>query len=462
MRHNRSMRLRMSGPFAGFCAAIAMVLVVSSGAQLAVATTTKAKTNMKIQQVTSPGGITAWLVEERSVPLIAVRFAFDGGNAQDPAGRPGVANFLSVMLDEGAGDLTAEAYQERQEEIAMRMSFGDGRDAFFGNFETLTENREAAGELLRLALTKPRFDQAAIERMRKQLQANLAFAAKNPNRVAQKTWNEIAYEGHPYGLPSAGTAESLSAITGEDLEAYRSRVFARSNLKIAVVGDIDAKALGLYLDKIFGDLPEDPQLNPVPPVELRKPGLTKVVDMPVPQSVVVLGMQGIARSDPDFVPAYVMNHILGGGGFSSRLMNEVREKRGLAYSVQSYLRAQDAGSALMAQVATKNEKVAESISVIRAEMKQLAENGVDEEVLRNAKSYLTGSYPLRFDTNSKIASQLLGIQQEKLGIDYVDKRNDLINAVTLADIKRLAQRLLKVDQLVITVVGQPVNVKTGG
>ena len=441
---------------------LVLACAVFASAPAPVAATTKANVKMKIQEVTSPGGIKAWLVQEHSVPLIAMRFAFQGGSAQDPDGLAGVANFLSVMLDEGAGDLTAEVYQERQEEIAMRLSFGDGRDAFYGNFETLTQNRKAAAELLRLALTKPRFDQDAVERMRAQLQANLAFAAKNPNRVAQKTWNEMAYAGHPYGQPSSGTAESLAKISGSDLEAYRSRVFARSNLKIAVVGDIDATALGAYLDEIFGALPKEPKLNPVPQTKLNGAGKTEVVEMPVPQSVVVLGVQGIARSDPDFVPAYVMNHILGGGGFSSRLMSEVREKRGLAYSVQSYLSANDAGSALMAQVATKNEKVAESISVIRAEMAKLAENGVSEEVLNNAKSYLTGSYPLRFDTNAKIASQLLGIQQEDLGIEYVNERNAKIKAVTAADIKRLGERLLKVDQLMITVVGQPLNIETGG
>ena len=200
----------------------------------------------------------------------------------------------------------------------------------------------------------------------------------------------------------------------------------------------------------------------MPETELANAGRTEVIKMPVPQSVVILGLAGLRRSDPDFIPAYVMNHILGGGGFSSRLMNEVREKRGLAYSVYSFLSAGDHAGALVAQVATKNEKVAESIDVIRAEMKRLVDEGVKEEDLANAKSYLTGSYPLRFDTNSKIASQLLGIQQEDLGIDYVNKRNDLINAVTLADIKRLAARLLKVEQMVVTVVGQPENVKSGG
>ena len=445
-----------------FAPILALLAVAALPGPAAEAKSTKAGQTMKIQEVTSPGGIKAWLVEEHSVPLLAMRFAFRGGNTQDPPELPGVANFMSVMMDEGAGDMPAEAFQERMEEIAMRMSFGDGRDAFFGNFETLTVNRDAATDLLKLALTKPRFDDTALERMRKQLQSSLAFAAKNPNRVAQKTFNEIAYQGHPYSRPSTGTKESLDKITAKDLEAYRSRIFARDNLKISVVGDIDAATLGTMLDKVFGDLPAKAELAKVPATELANAGRTEVIEMPVPQSVVILGLAGLRRSDPDFIPAYVMNHILGGGGFSSRLMHEVREKRGLAYSVYSFLSAGDHAGALVAQVATKNEKVAESIDVIRGEMKRLVEEGVPEKDLANAKSYLTGSYPLRFDTNSKIASQLLGIQQEDLGIDYVNKRNDLINAVSVADIKRLAARLLKVEQMLVTVVGQPENVKSGG
>ncbi|MGI9523491.1 MAG: M16 family metallopeptidase [Hyphomicrobiaceae bacterium] len=439
-----------------------LVFSGSFSAPYSVVANTKAERSMRIQEVKSPGGIVAWLVEEHSVPLIAMRFSFEGGSAQDPADRPGVSNFLTTMLDEGAGELTSEAFQERAEEIAMRLSFTDGRDAFFGSFETLTQNKDAAAEMLYLALTRPRFDPPAIERMRKQLLSRLAFAAKNPNRVADKVWSELAYPSHPYGRPSSGTPESVAAIDADDLENYRSRVFARDNLKIAVVGDIDAEALGRYLDRIFGDLPGTAQLKPVPDIELANPGRTEVVAMPVPQSVVIAGTSGIARDDPDFVPAYVMNHILGGGGFSSRLMNEVREKRGLAYSVFSYLSARDHGAAIVAQVATKNEKVSQSIEVIRREMRRLAETDVSQEDLDNAKSYLTGSYPLRFDTNSKIANQLLGIQQEGLGIDYVDRRNDLIKAVTKEDIRRLARRLLKADDLVIVVVGQPKNIHSGG
>jgi zinc protease len=420
------------------------------------------KSTMKIQAVTSPGGIKAWLVEEHSVPLIALKFAFAGGSSQDPDGKEGVANFLTAMLDEGAGNLDAAAFQERMEELAVRMSFQDGRDTFYGNFQSLTKNRDQAIELLRLALTKPRFEKSSAERIRAQLASNLAFASKNPNQVASKAWVATAFPNHPYGRPSSGTLESIAKIEPADLEAFRKRVFSREHLKVAVVGDIDAQTLGKLLDRVFGELPAKSELHRIPPIKLSAKGKLDVVSLPVPQSVVVFGSQGIKRHDPDFMAAFVMNQILGGGGFNSRLMEEVREKRGLAYGVYSYLQYYDGAEFFAGRVATKNEKVSESLNIIKAELKRMADKGPTEEELADAKSYLTGSYALRFDTSAKIASQLLGIQVDELGIDYVSKRNAMINAVTLDDVKRVAKRLLGTNGLIVTVVGQPKHLTNGG
>ena len=412
---------------------------------------------MNIQEVISPGGISAWLVEEHRVPLIAMRFAFSGGSAQDPEDKPGVANFVSVMLDEGAGSLSAEQFQERQEELALRMSFSAGRDSFYGNFETLAANLEPSAGLLKLALGEPLFEEAAVDRLRGQLLTNLAFAEKDPRRVAQWLWSRRAYPDHPYGRPADGTTQSIAAISGADLKAYAKRVFAKSHLKVAVVGAIDAASLGELLDQVFGDLPATAQLQELPEVTLGHQGETEVIRMPVSQSVVLAGLPGILRNHPDYVPAFVMNHILGGGTFSSKLMTEVREKRGLAYSVSSHLSSSEHAGALIAQFATKNESVSEAIDVTRSQMKLIAENGVSEEELRDAKSYLTGSYPLRFDTNGKIATQLLGIQLENLGKDYPDTRNDLVNAVSRDDIERVAKELLATEKMMIAVVGEPEN-----
>jgi len=415
---------------------------------------------MKIQEVKSPGGITAWLVEEHSVPLVALRFAFSGGNAQDPAGKEGLANFISAMMDEGAGDIDATKFQERMEEVAMRMSFDDDRDNIYGTVEMLTQNRDRSLELLRLAVTKPRFDADAVERVRQQLLASLAYADRDPEKLAGKAWRALAYPGHPYGRPANGTTESVSAIGRNDVAGYWKRVFARDTLKVVAVGDIDAATLSAALDHVFGELPAKSELAPIARVEAKGGAQQKVIDLDVPQSVVVFGHNGLMRKDSDFIPAYVVNHVLGGGSFASRLMEEVREKRGLAYSVYSHLQPNAKGALFSGSVATKNEAVAQSLDVIRGELKRMAESGPTPEELDSAKKFLIGSFPLRFDTNAKIASQLISFMVDDLGIDYVDKRNGLVEGVTLEDAKRVAKRLLGTDDLIVVIVGKPAKLSS--
>jgi len=348
------------------------------------------------------------------------------------------------------------------EELAVKISFDDARDSFYGNFETLTANRDQAVELLRLALTKPRFDQDAVDRVRNQLLANLAYAAKSPDKVAAKAWSARAFEGHPYGRATEGTSETLQKISRQDLEDYRKRVFARDTLRVVAVGDIDAATLGPLLDKVFGGLAAKAKLDTVTTKTPAAKDKLEVIEMDVPQSVAQFGLPGMARKDPDFMAAFVLNQILGGGGFASRLTEEVREKRGLAYSVYSYLQPYKHAPIFGGGVATKNEEIAQSLDVIRAELKRMADEGPTQVELDNAKKYLTGSFALRFDSNSKIANQLLWMLQEDMGIDYVDKRNALVEAITLEDTKRAAKRLLKTDDLIITVVGKPKGLQPRG
>ena len=439
---SRSQRLTS----AGMLALVTLVILFSS---------MRPGNAMDIKQVKSPGGIEAWLVESRQVPLLALRFAFTGGSSQDPADKSGVAHFLSGMLDEGAGDLDAAEFQERMEDIAMRMKFDDSRDTFYGTVQTLTKNRDDAMDLLKLALTKPRFDEDAIDRVRRQLLASLAYEAKSPDRLAARKWFETAFKDHAYGTSPRGTEASLRQIGSAELEAFRKKNFAKSNLKIVAVGDITEAELGKLLDDVFGDLPEKAQLEEVAETKPARGGRLEVVEMDVPQSVAVFGMGGLKRKDPDFLAAFVLNHIIGGGGFSAILMEEVREKRGLAYSVYSYLNPMDHSAIYMGSVATKNDAIAESLDIIRSELMKIAEEGVTEESLKNAKSYLSGSYALRFDTNSKIASQLLGILVEDMGIEYVKDRNALIEALSVDDLKRAATRFLTPEDLIVVVVGKP-------
>jgi zinc protease len=450
MRPHRPRALRRS---AGTVLALAAFALVALGASTADAT--------KVERVVSPGGIEAWLVQEKSVPLISVDFAFRGGAIQDPADQAGVANMVAALLDEGAGELDSKAFHERLEEKAIQLGFSAGRDRFRGSLRTLLEHRDDAVELLRLALTVPRFDGDEVERVRGQVLAGLRRETTSPNEIAGKRWWSTAFPDHPYGRPVSGTLESVPRIGVSDLKDYARRVFARDTLKVAVVGDIDAAGAGALLDKVFGALPARAELAPV--VEARPQGLGRriVIELDVPQAVVTFGGPGIARKDPDFMAAYIVNHILGGGSFSSRLYREVREKRGLAYSVYSSLVWLDHAAMFMGGTGTRADRAGETIAVIEQEISRLAESGPTEEELARSKSYLKGSYALGFDTSAKIAGQLVQIQLDELGIDYIDRRNGLIEAVTFEDVRRVAKRLLD-SGLLVTVVGRPQGVKDHG
>ena len=417
---------------------------------------------MKIQRVISPGGIEAWLVESHDNPLIAMRFAFRGGSSQDPQGKEGLAYFVTAMMDEGAGPFDAVGFQERAQALAMRMDFDASRDVMLGNVQTLSANKDEVFDLVRLALTEPRFDQDAIERVRAQILAGLKFDENDPGTVASLAWDRLAFGDHPYGRPIKGSKASIASMTREDLKDYVARVFARDKLVISVVGDVDAETLGRTLDHVFGNLPANSTLSSVAEAEPPLGPTREVIEMDVPQSVAQFGHRGIARKDDDFIAAYVLNYIIGGGGFASRLMEEVREKRGLAYSVHSNLFPYQHGSVFVGNVATKNEAVGRSLDVIESELRRLAEQGPTAEELASAKSYLTGAYALRFESSSSIANQLLWIQIEDLGIDYVHRRNALVEAVTLDDIKRVAKRLIEADRLITTIVGKPVSAAAPG
>ncbi|QRG09557.1 insulinase family protein [Xanthobacter dioxanivorans] len=415
----------------------------------------------RITEVTSPGGIKAWLVHDTTLPLIAVEFAFIGGASQDGKDLPGLANLTASLLDEGAGTLDAEAFQRALADHAVELHFDAGRDDVRGSLRTLSDNRDKAFELLRVAVSEPRFDTEAVERIRAAQMAMLRRRSTEPNSIANERWFALAFPGHPYGRPVDGTLESMPRISRDDIAGFAKRSLARSNLRVAVVGDIDAAELGKRLDATFGALPATATLTPVANVTPQKIGTVDVIPLDVPQSVVVMGTGGLERRDPDFIPAFVLNHILGGSAFSSRLFKEVREARGLAYSVYSYQVALSHTGLWFAGTATKNERAGESISIITDEFRKILKDGPSQTELDEAKSYLTGSYALRFDTSSKVAGQLLQIQLDELGIDYIDKRNALITAVTLDDLKRVAGRLATARDALTVVVGKPQGLSGG-
>jgi len=414
-----------------------------------------------IERIVSPSGIEAWLVHEPAVPVVALNFSFAGGASQDSDEKAGAASLTTNMLDEGAGDLDSSAFHERLERRAIEMSFSVGRDFTYGSLRTLKENREEAVELLRLALNLPRFDAEPLERVRGQVLSGLRRASTDPNSLASRRFWATAYPGHPYGRENRGTLESVARIGADDLRDFARRVFARDGLKIGIVGDIDAKAAGEMIDRVFGALPAKGDLRPVPDVTMQGQGTRSVIDVDVPQAVVIFGAPGLARSDKDFMAGYIANHILGGGSFSSRLYSEVREKRGLAYGVSESLVWFKHSAVVIGGTQVRADRTGDALSIIEQEVKRMGEAGPTADELAKAKSYLKGSYILGLDTSTKIASQLIQIQNDNLGIDYMTRRDGLIDAVTLDDVKRVAKRLFS-HGLLVTIAGRPKGVTSVG
>ncbi len=407
-----------------------------------------------VQRVTADG-IEAWLVEDHSNPIIAVGIAFRGGATLDPAGKEGLARMTAALLDEGAGELDSQAFQGRLEDLAIRLRFSAGLDSFGGGLRTLTDNRDAAFDMLRLALTEPRFDAEPVARIRSQIAAGLRQSAEDPDNVANERLFATLFPDHGYGRPVEGTLESIEAINDDDLRGFVDRRLARDNLVIGVVGDITPEELARLLQSTFGGLPAAAVPADVPEVAPVTGGGTIVVEKSARQSAIVFAQRGLKRGDPDFYAATVLNHILGGGSFTSRLYDQVREQRGLAYSVHTSLAPLDHTALIVGGAGTANERAAETVSVIRDQWRQVAEGGVNADELADTKTYLTGSFPLRFTSSGRIARILVAMQMEELGIDYLDRRNGLIEAVTLDDVNRLAATLLNPDALTFVVAGQP-------
>ena len=395
----------------------------------------------KIQRLISPGGIEAWFVQDATVPLIAMEYAFGGGASQDPADKAGVGNMVADLLDEGSGDLDSKTFHERLDRRAIELSFSSSRDYFRGSLRMLKDTRDEAFDLLRSALTSARFENDDIERIRAQLLSGLRRDTSNPGSLASRKFLEVAFGDHPYGRPATGTLQSLPKIDVNDMRDYVRRVLAKDTLKIAVVGDVDAATLGKLLDQTFGGLPAKAELTPVADIEAAKPPQRTFIPLDVPQTVVTFGGPGIGRHDPDFMAGYVVNHILGGGTLSSRLYREVREKRGLAYSVYESLMWMDHSALFVGNTGTRADRAGETVDAITKEIRRMAEEGPTQQELDEAKSYLKGSQMLALDTSSKLASALLQYQLDRQSIDYIEKRNAIVDAVTLDDAKKAAKRL---------------------
>ena len=412
----------------------------------------------EVKEITSSNGFKAWLVEEHALPLVAVRITFRAsGSAFDPDGKEGRANMTSALLMEGAGDLDARAFSDAVESRAIGMTMGVDEDLFNVSLESLSEHKDKAFYYLGLALTKPRFDTNAIERVKNQTLSIINEQQSRPGYLISRGWREIAFGAHPYGKEPLGTQATLPDLAKSDFENYAKRYLTKQNILVSAVGDITPEELSRLLDEHLGALPDryDPDSS-VAEVTLPTTAHTKTIALDVPQTMVAFGSAGIKRSDPDYLAAYVMNQILGGGGsLSAKLGREIREKRGLAYAVFSELDPLAHAGSWRGGFATRNEQVDDAISVLNDTLRDFANHGPADQEFKDAKTYLTGAFPLSLDSNADIAQFLIVMQLNQLGIDYLDRRNAMIEAITKDHVAAMAKKLADPARLQIVLVGKP-------
>lgn len=413
-----------------------------------------------IKVVTTRLGLRVWLVQDKSVPVLSLSFSLPGGTATDPAGQSGVTSLMATLLTDGAGWLDGQAFRQSLEDAAASLRFGASLDRLGGSLRVLAATRDEGFALLRLALIQARFAPDMIEQRRTQTIASLNQASQRPSSVAARTLMTTEFAGYPYAADPDGTPDDLRKLTTSDLERRAAALLERRGLVIAVVGDIEADDLARQLDHVFGGLPEGtlPPALPewTPPTRPR----TVVVERPVPQSTALLALPGVLRHDPDWYAVVALNHILGGGGQRSRLFTEVREKRGLAYGASSSLRAYSKAGLIVISTASANERIAETLGVVRTVLARLRAEGPTEQELADAKTYLGGALSLSLDSSPAIAGLLLSMQVDGLSPDHLTRRDRLIEAVTLDDVRRLAHRLLNDELLTTVVVGKPAGIVT--
>lgn len=414
---------------------------------------------LNVKTFTTPAGILVWLVEDHSIPVISLNYSFEGGLAHDPEGKPGVARLVSILLDEGAENMDSQAFQAKLSDNAISIGFTAGRDAFFGELRTITDNRGLAFDLLRAALTAPRFDDDAIVRMKNANTAQIKRDIGDPAWLSARTFNGMLFEGHPYALPGYGNLSSMQSITKKDLINFTKTQFTRNVLKVSIAGDINTAEATALIDKTFGALPAKGIAVDGATVQPKYAGKTILLPLDTPQTYIAIGMPGIQRDDKDWHAAVIMNYIVGGGSFDSWLMTEVREKRGLTYGIYSSLQSMLHAAILQVSLSSSNENVAEALSVIRAQLQRMSETGPTEQEVKDAKAYLTGSLMLELTSTGDIAGVLNGLQRDNMDAEYINRRNNMLNAITLSDVRRVAKRLLQTDALTTILVGKPDNVK---
>lgn len=408
----------------------------------------------RIQHFTTPGGVSVWLVTEPAIPIVSVQMSWKGGTASDPEGLEGLADMVTYQMNEGAGELESLAFQTRMKDLNMSFGCAAERDWTNCSASMLRENAEEAMDLVALAFAEPRFDDGPIERARREFLVNIKRRETNPRFLAGEAMESALYPGHAYAREQSEA--SVNAISRDDIVAHKSELMVRDRVLVTAVGAMTPEDLAPLIDAALGALPESSDLAIPGELTLNAPAAEPILTpLPQPQTRVSFAAPGLQRDHPDFFTAVVANYIIGGGGFESRLMKELRVARGLTYGIGTGLQFGGELALWQGSGQTKNESAGEFVEVIKEILAEAVANGVTEQELADAKAYLIGSYPLSFDSNAKIAANMMSVREQELGIDYFDRRNAKIEAVTLKDVNRVIAEWLSPEKFTFVLVGEP-------
>lgn len=412
----------------------------------------------EIQSWKTGQGVQVLFVESHSLPMVDIRVVFSAGSARD-GDKPGQALLANSLLTSGAGNMDADRIAAKLEDIGADLSNESYRDMALLSLRSLSDpdKLRQALTIMRQVLGKPTFPAAALTRDQRRLLAVITQKQQQPNAVAADAFYAAVYGGHPYAHPPEGTAASIQAITRKDLVAFHKQYYVPANAVVAVVGDVSRTDAEAYVDELLRGLPQGEKPAPIPPVPALNKAEEKRLPMKTSQTHILLGQPGMRRGDKDYFSLYVGNHVLGGSGFASRLMQNIREDRGLVYDVHSYFLPMDVKGPFIAGMQTRNEQAEEALKLLREDIRRFVEQGPTREELDKAIRNITGGFPLNIDSNQELVNYLAMIAFYQLPLDYLDNFNANIKAVTVDAVKDAFRRRVHPENFVSVIVGGAVE-----
>ena len=402
----------------------------------------------------TPNGITVLFLEQHFLPTAEIHALIKVGSSQDPPDKAGLANLTASLLDEGTTTRTSKQIAEQIDFVGGSLEARASEDFTTASARVLKKVVEVGFTLLADVLQHPAFHKQEFDRVRAQILGELVSDEDDPGHVAMKAFNQLVFHGHPYRWPAQGTEETLNRITVADVQQFHAREYLPNQTILVVVGDLTIEQVNSLIQTHFGawkkGAPAAPQLKRPAPLERK---MVQLIEKDLTQSTIVLGHTGISRNNPDYYAVMVMNYILGSGGFSSRLMDSIRDKQGLAYGVTSQFDTRLMPGAFLVSLQTRTEATNQAIAGVIAEMKGIRDAPVTDQELADAKAFIVGSFPLRIDTSAKLATVLAQVEFYNLGLDYFTQYPRAIEKVTKEDVQRVAKQYLDVQHYALVVVG---------